>query len=122
MWMDRCNMILNLLDGLEEQRPLSIPEFNFRNIVKRHIANLLHYKRDYWKNRCTVRWVKLGGENTKFFHASATKSYRRNKIPTLTSNDGISYNDHDSKAVIIWNTFTKCLGSSDKPTMFFLSR
>jgi hypothetical protein len=34
MWMDICNMILNLLDGLEEQRPLSIPEFNFQNIVK----------------------------------------------------------------------------------------
>jgi hypothetical protein len=33
MWMNRCNMTLNLLDGLEEQNPLLIPEFNFRNIV-----------------------------------------------------------------------------------------
>jgi hypothetical protein len=68
MWMERCNLVLNILDGLEEQRPLSIPEFNFRNIVKRRIANLLHYKCIYWKNRCTIiRWVKLRGENTKFF-------------------------------------------------------
>jgi hypothetical protein len=117
--MDRCNMVLNLLDGLEEQRPLSILEFNFRKIVKRRIANLLHYKRIYWKNRCTIRWVKLGGENTKFFHAAATKSYRRNKIPTLTSSDGIAYNDHEAKAGIIWSTFSKRLGSSDKPSMFF---
>jgi hypothetical protein len=122
MWTNRCNMTLNLLDGLEEQKPLLIPEFNFQNIIKRRIANLLHYKRVYWKNRCTIRWVKLGEENTKFFHAAATKSYRRNKIPILTSNDGITYNDHDSKATIIWNTFSKRLGSSDKPTMLFFSR
>jgi hypothetical protein len=51
MWMDRCNLVLNLLDGLEEQRPLSIPEFNFRNILKKCMANLLHYKRIYCKNR-----------------------------------------------------------------------
>jgi hypothetical protein len=68
---------------------------------------------------CTIRWVKLGGENTKFFHAAATKSFRRNKIPTLISNDGVSHNDHDSKAAIIWNTLSKRLGSSDKPFMHF---
>jgi hypothetical protein len=119
MWLDRCNLVLNLLDGLEEQRPLSTPEFNFRIIVKRRITNLLHYNRIYWKNRCTIRWVKLGGENTKFFHTAATKSYRRNKIPSLTSNDGIPHNDHDSKAAIIWNTFSKRLGSSDCPIMHF---
>jgi hypothetical protein len=119
MWMDRCNLVLNLLDGLEEQRPLSLPEFNFRNIIKERIANLLHCKRIYWKNRCTIRWVILGGENTKFFHVAATKSYRRNKIPSLTSNDGVSYNDHEAKAAIIWNTFSKRLGYTDKPTMHF---
>jgi hypothetical protein len=88
MWMDICNMVLNLLDGLEEQRPVSILEFNFRIIAQKRIANLLHFKRVYWKNRRTIKWVKLGGENTKFFHVAATKSYRRNKIPTLTSNGG----------------------------------
>jgi hypothetical protein len=118
MWLERCNKVLNLLDGLEEQRPLSLPEFNFHKIVKRSIANLLHYNHIYWKNRCSIRWVKLGGENTKFCHAAATKSYRRNKIPMLISNDGVSHND-DAKATIIWNTFSKCLGSSDNPTMHF---
>jgi hypothetical protein len=47
MWLERCNMVLNFLDGLEEQRSLSLPEFNFYKIVKRRIANLLHYKRIY---------------------------------------------------------------------------
>jgi hypothetical protein len=44
IWMGRCNLVLNLLDGFEEQRPLSIPEFSFPNIIKKHIANLLHHK------------------------------------------------------------------------------
>jgi hypothetical protein len=35
-WIDRCNLVLNLLGGLEEQRPLSLREFNFE-IVKRRI-------------------------------------------------------------------------------------
>jgi hypothetical protein len=39
------------------------------------------------------------------------------KIPTLTSSDGIAYNDHGSKSAIIWSTFSKRLGSSHKPTM-----
>jgi hypothetical protein len=55
----------------------------------------------------------------KLFHAAATKSYVRNKIPSLTSNDGISYNDHESKIFIIWNTFSKRLGYSNKPIMHF---
>lgn len=36
------------LDGLEEKRPLSIPETNFRIILKAHILKLLDFKKQYW--------------------------------------------------------------------------
>jgi len=38
-----------LLDGLEDQRPLSWLESAFRMLVKSHLASLLESKRIYWK-------------------------------------------------------------------------
>jgi hypothetical protein len=37
----------------------------------------------YWRQRQTIRWVKLGDENSRFFHANATIKHRRNLITTL---------------------------------------
>jgi lipoate-protein ligase B len=37
------------------------------------------------KKRYTIRWIKQGEENTKFFHAMATERYRRNAIASLVS-------------------------------------
>ena len=65
--LHNSDWVLLLLDGLEEQRPLSSLESAFRGLVKSHIAKLLEEKRIYWKQRNTVRWVKLGDENTSFF-------------------------------------------------------
>jgi exonuclease III len=72
----KCNYVILLLDQLEDERDLSRPEFNFRNIVKAHLKKLLQFQYDYWKSRCTVRWFKLGGENTKFFHSKAIPNQR----------------------------------------------
>lgn len=47
------------------------------------MQRLIYYKQQYWKKRCTIRWVKFGDENTKFFHALATEQYRK-KIKFLT--------------------------------------
>ena len=59
------------MDGLEDQRALSDLETAFKALVKDHLASLLESKRIYWKQRNTVRWVKLGDENTHFFHTMA---------------------------------------------------
>ena len=64
-----CSSKLEVLDSLEEQRPLFIQEYNFRNILKAHILRLHGYKKEYWKKRYTVRWTKMDDEGTKFFHA-----------------------------------------------------
>jgi hypothetical protein len=62
-----CNNVILLLDSLEEQRPLYIMEFNFRRIVKAHLDDLLLAECNYWRKRCTIRWIKLGEDNTKNF-------------------------------------------------------
>lgn len=65
--IENSNIALADLDELENLRSLTIPEANFRSILKAHLLRLLDYQRQYWKKRCTIRWVKFGDENTKFF-------------------------------------------------------
>ena len=71
--INSCYYVLALLDGLENQRMLSLQKKNFRKILRDHIAKLLEAKRIFWKNRAKIKWARLGGENTKLFHAAATR-------------------------------------------------
>jgi hypothetical protein len=56
---------------------------------------LLKSQYNYWKKKCTVRWIKMRQENTKFFHAVSTERFRRNSISSLQLADGHIVNDHD---------------------------
>jgi hypothetical protein len=67
MLINNCNSVILMLDELEEVRALHITEWNFRNIIKNKVNHLLTCKDLLWKNRCTIRWAKLGDENTSFF-------------------------------------------------------
>jgi hypothetical protein len=96
--IDNSNKVILILDKLEEERELTSPEFNFRNIVKVHIKRLLQIQSDYWKKWCTIRWVQLSGENTKFFHAKATERYMHNVIAEIKGEDGSTRIDHNQKA------------------------
>ena len=73
---------------------------------------LLKYKQTYWKQRCTARWAKLGEENTSYFHAMATVSFRKNAISSLVRDDGSLATTHDEKAGVLWQTYKERLGLS----------
>lgn len=108
-----CNWVLLLMDGLEDQRPLSRLETAFRRLVKSHLSSLLESKRAYWRQRNTVRQVTMGDENTSFFHTMTTIAHKRNFIVTLTKADGSTISDHDQKAHLIWAAFKERLGKSE---------
>jgi hypothetical protein len=114
-----CNNVLLVLDRLEEIRPLYTQEFNFRNILKKHTLNLLERKKIFWRQRYTVRWTKLGDENTSFFHAAATERFRFNTIAGLEDQNGTLITDHRCKEAIIWDEFNNRLGSTTTPPMLF---
>lgn len=65
--IQNCQKTILFMDTLEERRPLLRTEFNFRNILKKHLMQLLYYKQIYWQKRCIIRWVKFGNENKSFF-------------------------------------------------------
>ena len=70
-------------------------------------------QREFTGDRNTVRWVKLGDENTNFFHTMATISHKRNFIVSLTKPDGSVVTDHDQKANLLWASYKERLGISE---------
>lgn len=107
------------LDGLEDQRTLSTPEANFRDIVKAHLLKMLQFQNEYWRKHCTIRYIKFGEENTKLFLALATERYKKNSIASLKLPDGSIATDHNAKEAILLNTYKERLGVSSTPTMKF---
>jgi hypothetical protein len=107
------------LDSIEEWRDLSLQEWNFRNILNLKLSTLLHQQMIYWKQRGRIKWVKLGDENSKFFHANATIKHRRNLITSLTDPSGEIIYDHNLKAELIWRDFKERLGSFNFEYMQF---
>lgn len=117
--ISNCNLAVSFIDKLEELRDLTLAEWNFRVIIKSKVLQYLRFKQIYWQKRCTIRWAKFGGENTKFFHAAATERYRRNLITHLQSDEGRMLTDHSEKAEVIFQTFQQRMGISNSPVMHF---
>lgn len=87
--------------------------------MKEHLSNLLEARRQYWKQRAAVRWVKLGDEISAFFHFMATIAHRRNFISHLQMNDGSLVSDHALKAGLLWSAFKERLGVSECGAFLF---
>ena len=117
--IQKCNLVIIYFDELEEERVLFTPEANFRKVVKQHYEKLIKCQYQYWKKRCTVRWMKLGEENSKFFHAMATERYRRNSISSLLLPDGHVVTDHDQMASVAWECYKQRMGTSQGIQMRF---
>ena len=77
---------------------------------KKHLLRLLTYQREYWRKRCTIRWIQFGYERPSLFQALATERYRNNTIATLMLPEGTEIEDHAGKEEIIYNTFKERLG------------
>jgi hypothetical protein len=95
---------------LEDQRTPSRLETIFRSLVKHHLSSLLEAKKIYWRQINTVRWIKLGDENTNFFHMMATISHKRNFIFSLKGPDDSIFVDHEQKANIFFVFFQRQTG------------
>lgn len=117
--INKCNQVVLCLDDLEELRPIFRREANFRLIVKLHLDHLLHLQFLYWKKRATIRFIKVGEENTKKIHAMATERYRRNSISSLRLVDGSTITDHEKIAGCFWSSFKNRMGSSQGINLAF---
>lgn len=105
-----CNAVILAFDNLEELRILSRLEYNFRKIVEMHLENLLHLQYIYSKHICTIRWIRVGEENSEFFQAMETERFRRNTIASLKNENGVVVTKHQQMAGLLWGSFRNRMG------------
>jgi hypothetical protein len=55
--------------------------------------------------RGKMKWVTLGDEKTKFFHANATIKHNKNSIMTLKNGNGVLLTQHEEKATLLWEAY-----------------
>jgi hypothetical protein len=111
--------LMHFIDTLEEFRDLSLAEWNFMHLLKQHLESLLHYQNIYWKQRETIKWVKLGDECNTFFNANATIKLRRNTISSSKDSQGNIHTSHEAKVQLSWASYKERIGISEYTTMHF---
>jgi hypothetical protein len=66
-----------------------------------------------------LKWVSLGDENIKFFHANATIKHNKSSIMTLEDSEGGLVSKHEEKAQMLWEAYKERLGKSEYTHMYF---
>lgn len=94
-YLQRSKWVLQLLDDMEEVRNLSLTEFSFRISLREHIFRLTKDKEVEWKQRTSIRWLKLGDKNTKYFHAVANTRRNKNTTVHLIHDGGNTMDKHE---------------------------
>ena len=117
--IEKIKLVLQFLETIELFRDLSLPEWNFRNLISEKLVYLLKQQRAYWKQRGKIRWVKESDAGTKFFHAHATIRHRKNSITTLKDSMGNILYGHEPKVELLWNSFRERMGQSESNQMIF---
>lgn len=112
-------LLIAFFDVIEEHRDLTVEEWNFRDTIKDKLASLLHGRKIYWKQRSTIKWVKVGDATIEFIHARSTINDKRNSIQFLQDSNGNTICDHAEKATLIWEAYKERIATSDYTTMHF---
>lgn len=106
-----CRIVTNLMDYVEETRPLSPQESNLRSLIVKILDRVTQAKLLLWKQRSKVKAAIEGDENTRYFHACTNQRLRKNKIQVL-EHDGCDVFNHDSKAAVLHSFYRDLLGTS----------
>ncbi|KAA0059841.1 reverse transcriptase [Cucumis melo var. makuwa] len=65
------------------------------------------------RQKSRIRWLKLGDQNTTFFHRSVRSRMSRNSLLSLVDSDGSRVSSHDGVAQLAVNYFRNSLGSQE---------
>lgn len=117
--IEKVKLVLHFMETIELFRDLSLPEWNFINLVSKKLISLLRQQRTYWKQKGKVRWVKEGMLAHNSFHAYATIRHRKNSITTLQDSLGNKLYGHEAKVEHLWTSFKERLGTTNHSQMIF---
>jgi hypothetical protein len=66
-----------------------------------------------------ARWIKVGEDNTKKFHAMTTQTNRRYTISMIKAEDGRLVNDRAEMVGLLWSSYRETMGHSEGINMQF---
>ncbi len=75
------------MDLLEESDALSTAQLEHRHLLKCQLSGIAAGEEILWKSRAKQHWLRVGDNNTKFFHAVAN-SRRRTNFIEVVEDDG----------------------------------
>jgi hypothetical protein len=104
-------IVINLLDYVEELRPLFLLERNLRTLIVNILSRVTQAKLQLWKQLSKIRAAINGDENTRYFHACANRRHRRNKIQII-EHEGCELHNHDQNATILHSFYFDLLECS----------
>ncbi|KAJ6670041.1 hypothetical protein OIU85_019876, partial [Salix viminalis] len=96
-------MILKKLDwvvgnyAFTLRAPLSVTAKNKEREAAKQYQQLSLDEESYYKQKSRIQWLMLGDRNTAFFHRSLQHRYSRNKICSITDDEGSTI--HDQKSI-----------------------
>lgn len=73
--------------------------------------SLLAQEESFWSQRSKENWLKLGDQNTKFFHQKSNRRQRRNGLQGLFDQAEIWHEDKIGMKALIVEYFTKLFDS-----------
>jgi len=106
-----CRIVINLLDRVEESRPLVHREHNLQALIVYILGRVTRAKLQLWKQRSKIRAAIDGDENTRYFHACANQRHRRNVIQII-EHDGCDLDNHEQKATVLHSFYLNLLGTA----------
>ncbi|KAL1095180.1 hypothetical protein V6Z11_D06G138700 [Gossypium hirsutum] len=69
----------------------------------------------YWAQRSRIRWLKEGNRNTRFFHVSATRRSKKNRIDRIVDDNGNWVTDIHDVSKVVGDYFSKLFKSTASP-------
>ncbi|XP_078179597.1 uncharacterized protein LOC144573718 [Carex rostrata] len=86
-FLTRSTWAIQQLDRVEEYRNLNALEMRLRIKLREHVFRWANEKETKWKQRSGCRWLQLGDNNTRYFHAIANRRKNNNHISMLLNDD-----------------------------------
>jgi mannosylglycoprotein endo-beta-mannosidase len=86
-----------------------VNEFAFRLKLREHSYKLSLIREQKWQQRSSIIWLKLGDNNTRYFHTVAFGRLKRNQVNILQTDDR-TINENNEIALAFSHFFKSLIG------------
>ncbi|XP_075640301.1 uncharacterized protein LOC142612055 [Castanea sativa] len=101
-------------DLAKEERAAMVSGNNFKvRQIKKDIEVLQDREALMWAQRSRVLWANQGDKNTKYFHSSALKRYRKNSVKGIKDEGGIWRTRQEDIGEVMVNYYKTLFTSAD---------